>query len=163
MDYIYSPPGSSIQGILQSGILEWSCCHVLQGIFPTQGSNSGLSHWGPRTKHLNSNLESASRSHIGSSFNLFEPWHPHLFVGYDAGLILRKTEYRSQRPPLTSSCSGCFCSHYFLDSHLIKLSHDTTPTPYCLHLTVELFKNIKPSPRNEPSGNSRTGLLGRMD
>ena len=32
----YSPPGSSILGILHA---------LLQGIFPTQGSNPGLLHW----------------------------------------------------------------------------------------------------------------------
>ena len=32
-----SPPGSSVHGILQARILEWVA--LLQGIFPTQGSN----------------------------------------------------------------------------------------------------------------------------
>ena len=31
----YSPPGSSVHGILQERILEWVV--LLQGIFPTQG------------------------------------------------------------------------------------------------------------------------------
>ena len=40
---IYSPPDSSVHGILQARI--WSGCHfLLQGIFPTQGSNSGFLH-----------------------------------------------------------------------------------------------------------------------
>ena len=39
-----SPPGSSMQGILQARILEWVCRFLLQGIFPTQGSNAGLPH-----------------------------------------------------------------------------------------------------------------------
>ena len=43
--YIYSPPGSSVHGILQAGILEWGCHVLLQGIFPTQGSNPGLPHY----------------------------------------------------------------------------------------------------------------------
>ena len=34
----YSPPGSSVHGILQARILE-NCHSLLQGIFPTQGSN----------------------------------------------------------------------------------------------------------------------------
>ena len=34
-----SPPGSSIHGILQGRILECVVCVLLQGIFPTQGSN----------------------------------------------------------------------------------------------------------------------------
>ena len=46
MDCIYSPPGSCVHGILQAGILEWGCHVLLQGIFPTQGSNPGLPHCG---------------------------------------------------------------------------------------------------------------------
>ena len=41
-----NPPGSSVHRILQAGILEWVAIHsLLQGIFLTQGSNSGLPHW----------------------------------------------------------------------------------------------------------------------
>ena len=42
-----SPPGSSVHGVLQAGILEWVAMPLLQGIliFPTQGSNPGLLHW----------------------------------------------------------------------------------------------------------------------
>ena len=39
-----SPPGSSVHKILQARILEWVCYLLLQGIFPTQGSNLGLLH-----------------------------------------------------------------------------------------------------------------------
>jgi len=39
---LYSPPGSSVHGILQARILENS--PLLQGIFQTQGSNLGLLH-----------------------------------------------------------------------------------------------------------------------
>ena len=39
-----SPPGSSVHGILQAGILEWVAIPSLQGIFLTQGSNSYLLH-----------------------------------------------------------------------------------------------------------------------
>ena len=34
-----NPPGSSVHGILPARILEWGCHFLLQGIFPTQGSN----------------------------------------------------------------------------------------------------------------------------
>jgi len=34
--------GSSVHGILQVRLLEWGCHTLLQGIFPTQGSNPGL-------------------------------------------------------------------------------------------------------------------------
>ena len=40
----YSPPGSSAPGILQARI-EMGCHFLLQGIFPTQGSNLHLLHW----------------------------------------------------------------------------------------------------------------------
>ena len=39
----YSPPGSSVHGILQARILEWIAI-LLQGIFPTLESNPGLPH-----------------------------------------------------------------------------------------------------------------------
>ena len=35
----YSPPGSSVHGILQARILEWVAMPSSKGIFPTQGSN----------------------------------------------------------------------------------------------------------------------------
>ena len=51
-----SLPGSSVHGNLQARILEWVAPSLLQGIFPTRGSNPGLlhcrrvlyrlSHWG---------------------------------------------------------------------------------------------------------------------
>ena len=37
-----SPPGSSVHGIRQVRILEWVSHSILQGTFPTQGSNAGL-------------------------------------------------------------------------------------------------------------------------
>ena len=40
-----SPPGSSVHGISQARILEWVAIFLLQGIFPTQGSNPYLLHW----------------------------------------------------------------------------------------------------------------------
>ena len=39
-----SPPGSSVHGIFQARVLEWVCHFLLQGIFPTQRSNTGLPH-----------------------------------------------------------------------------------------------------------------------
>ena len=38
----HSPPGFSVHGISQARILEWVCHYLLQGIFPTQGSNPHL-------------------------------------------------------------------------------------------------------------------------
>ena len=39
-----SPPVFSVYGILQTRILEWVAIPLLQGIFPTHGSNPGLLH-----------------------------------------------------------------------------------------------------------------------
>jgi len=39
-----SLPESSVDGILQARILEWVAIPFSRGIFPTQGSNSGLPH-----------------------------------------------------------------------------------------------------------------------
>ena len=36
------PPGSSVHGILQANYAGLGCCTLLQGIFPTQGSNPRL-------------------------------------------------------------------------------------------------------------------------
>ena len=46
-----SPLGSSVHGILQARILE-GCHFLLQGIFPTQGLNSGLLHCWQILYHL---------------------------------------------------------------------------------------------------------------
>ena len=40
----YSPPGSSVHGILQARMLEWVAISFSMGIFPTQGLNPGLPH-----------------------------------------------------------------------------------------------------------------------
>ena len=40
----YSPPGSSVHGILQARTLQWFAIFLLQGIFPTGGLNWYLLH-----------------------------------------------------------------------------------------------------------------------
>ena len=40
-----SPPDSSVHGISQATVLEWGCHFLVQGIFPTQGSNLHLLQW----------------------------------------------------------------------------------------------------------------------
>ena len=47
-----SPPGSSVHGISQARVLEWGSHSLLQGIFPTQGSNPGLLHCRQILEHL---------------------------------------------------------------------------------------------------------------
>ena len=39
-----NPMNYTVHGILQARILKWVSCSLLQGIFPTQGSNPGLPH-----------------------------------------------------------------------------------------------------------------------
>ena len=39
-----APPGSSVHGILQARVLELDSLFLLQGIFPTQGSNPSIPH-----------------------------------------------------------------------------------------------------------------------
>ena len=47
-----SPLGSSVHGIFQARTLEWVSHSLLQGIFPTQGSNLGLMHCRQILYHL---------------------------------------------------------------------------------------------------------------
>ena len=47
-----SPPASSIHGIFQGKNTGVGCCFLLQGIFPTQGLNSGLLHCRQVLYHL---------------------------------------------------------------------------------------------------------------
>ena len=47
-----SPPGSSVHGILQAGILEWVAIPFSRGISPTHGSHTGLLHCGQILHHL---------------------------------------------------------------------------------------------------------------
>ena len=74
-----SLPDSSVHGILQGRILEWVASRsLLQGIFPTQGSNPGLLHCRRMFYQL---------SYQGS------PW----FVSLEKSLILGKIEDRRRR------------------------------------------------------------------
>ena len=41
---VCSPPGSSVDGILQARLLKWLAIPFLQRIFPNQGLNPGLQH-----------------------------------------------------------------------------------------------------------------------
>ena len=73
------PPGSSVHGILQVRILKW--CHaLLQGIFPTQGSNPGLLHCRQILYHLTHqgsllswaiNTQTTSRNQDSDAANTF--------------------------------------------------------------------------------------------
>ena len=50
VDYI--PPGSSVHGDSPGKSIGVGCHALLQGIFPTQGSNPGLPRWGQIPYHL---------------------------------------------------------------------------------------------------------------
>ena len=47
-----SPPGSSVHGDSPDKNTAVGCCALLQGVFPTQGSNPGLLHCGQILNHL---------------------------------------------------------------------------------------------------------------
>ena len=59
-----NPPDSSIHGISQATILEWVSIPLLQGIFPTQGSNPHLLHF------LHWEADSLPQSHLGSPLKI---------------------------------------------------------------------------------------------
>ena len=62
LDPMDSPPGSPVNRILQARIPEVGCHALLQGIFPTQGSNPGLLHCRQILYHL---------SHQGSPVSFY--------------------------------------------------------------------------------------------
>ena len=65
-----SLPGSSVHGIFQARILEWVTIILLQGIFPTQGSNLHLLsplHWQADSVPL-SHQESPTQSGLSQPF-----------------------------------------------------------------------------------------------
>ena len=73
-----SPPGSSILGILQARIQEQVCHSLLQGIFPTQGSNPGLLHCRQILYQLNRMGRSPSMSWLQQKANIVSPVLPSL-------------------------------------------------------------------------------------
>ena len=87
-----SPPGSSVHGILQAGILEWVAISFCKAIFPTQGSNLGL---------LCCRRILYGLSHQGShnSYNvLIGPtvlWRGGVLLGYS---VLRNPSVKCRRP-----------------------------------------------------------------
>ena len=69
---VYSPPGSSVHGILQARILEWTAMPFFQEIFPIQGSNQCLlhllhcrqilDHWGIQEDRVQNGFSSVTQS-----------------------------------------------------------------------------------------------------
>ena len=73
-----SPPGSSVHGILQARILGVGYHSLLQGIFPTQGSNLGLLHCKQILYHL-SHQGSPDATSVGEgneALSGVSPWIP---------------------------------------------------------------------------------------
>ena len=116
----YSPPGSSVHGILQARILE-GCHAFFQGIFPTQGLYPGLLHyrrilyclshqgspWRKASVQQKSNslykqVRVSNCHHLGRIS--VKPWkHPDLDPG-SSGSALQTgcSKDRSWRPPVLS-------------------------------------------------------------
>ena len=85
----YSPPGSSVCGILQARILDWVSISFSRGIFWTQGLNPGLLHCRQFLYHL---------SHRGRSYfkniysNLLNHWWSNKWAGYFGHFIRKEVE-----------------------------------------------------------------------
>ena len=102
-----SPPGSSVHGIFQAGVLELVAIFLLQGIFPTEGWNLHLLHllyWQVDSlplSHLGSSIERIvrfkSQLHPLTHFELLKSSVSHFFPLYCGN----KTS-----PYLKSSCAG---------------------------------------------------------
>ena len=87
----YSPPGSSVHGVLQARILEWGCLALPQGIFSIQGSNLGLlpcrwilyplSHLGsPQSIFTALKIHCTLPVHLSSSHLCPNPWQLLIFL-----------------------------------------------------------------------------------
>ena len=79
----YSPPSSSVHGILQARILEWVAISSSRGIFPTQGSNPGLLHCRQILYHL-SHQETPNMQYsiINNSYhNILHPMTYLFYIG----------------------------------------------------------------------------------
>ena len=74
-----SPQGSSVLGIFQARILPWVAHSLLWGIFPNQGSNSGLLHW---------QADSLQLSHLGS------PNHTHTYIHSAPNFLPSRLQHR---------------------------------------------------------------------
>ena len=92
----YRPPGSSVHGILQARILEWVAIPFSSGIFPAQGPNPSLPHWGQILYHL---------SHQGSPGK--------------AKVSSESRKYNSTLLWVSVECIGLF-NKYTLSSHYLE-------------------------------------------
>ena len=71
----HSPPGTSVQGILQARIPEWVAVPSSRGVFPTQGWNQGLLRrlrWQAGGSVLAGEFSTAGQPGKSRGFSLFE-------------------------------------------------------------------------------------------
>ena len=98
-----SPSGFSVHGILQARILEEGCHALLQGIFPTQESNTRLLHllhWQAGSLPLappGKPLETYTQSHICLKFAIYS-WE---VAGGGRSLSLQRKQNRQRKAALS--------------------------------------------------------------
>ena len=105
-----SLPDSSVHGISQARILEWVAIFLLQGIFPTQGSNQRLLLW---------EVSSLPLSQMGSKFvHISSSW----LLITDLYLVVQTCRSRVLIVLLMDTRASCFL--------------DIMEKSYCQHLCV---------------------------
>ena len=96
-----SPPGFSVHGILQ--VREWVAMPSSRGIFPTQGSNSGLPHCRQILHHL---------SHHGSPGQFLLPGKIPLHFFRTPKGLMRGLGFQSSMPYWGAGGQGCGDGHH---------------------------------------------------
>ena len=92
-----SLPGSSVHGIFQAIVLEWIAICFSRGIFPTQGSNSGLPHCRQMLYHLS---HQRSLKIMATSFKR-SPAHPAALSASDPAAGHHRSIHTSTRDSWT--------------------------------------------------------------
>ena len=132
------PMDSTVHEVLQVRILEWVSFSLLQGIFPTQGLNSGLPHcrqmlyrlsYQQSQSHINPYNDYVAFCYITSAF-LLSTLQPHWLFFF---LRKKNVNPRTQLPPIYFEILVVSTHHLFQvsDSLLLlqdKLSFSTLPS-----------------------------------
>ena len=113
----HSPPGSSVLGITQARILEWVANPFFRGIFPTQGSNSGLPHCRWILYHMNHQY-TYNPSLLNLSLN---PTHPSRLSEHELSSQQLPTSY------LHIIAYICLCDSLFVPH---------SPSSHCVHKSI---------------------------
>ena len=142
-------------------------CHaLLQGIFPTQGSNSGLLHWQAGSSPLDPPGKSVGDT--TPSTNFIHPWHPEPShqVFPRLGLLPRLTLGDRVKQHHISFCVLVPFPSFFPSSACIRGqvqsstgSSPLSPAPALLPVEREELV-LSHSPAPSPNQNSRPGPLG---